>query len=52
MGLKEPRPNLVLESLHIERSVTKPKAPVIHYLSDRPKLGIVREGFLVVPPNT
>jgi len=36
----------------IERNVTKPNKPVVYYLSDGPKRGFVREGLLVVPPNT
>ena len=36
----------------IQTSVTKPNAPVIYYLSDGPKRGLVREELLVVPPNT
>ena len=36
----------------IQRSVTKPNAPVVYYLSDGPKRGFVREELLVVPPNT
>ena len=36
----------------IQRSVTKPNAPVVYYLSDGPERGFVREELLVVPPNT
>ena len=36
----------------IQRSVTKPNAPIVYYLSDGPKRGFVREELLFVPPNT
>ena len=36
----------------VDRNVTKPNEPVVYYLSDGPKRGFVREGLLVVPPNT
>ena len=36
----------------IQRSVTKPNAPVVYYLSDGLKRGFVCEELLVVPPNT
>ena len=36
----------------IEMSVTKPNEPVLYYLRDGPKRGVIREELLVVPPNT
>jgi len=37
---------------NIEKSVTKPNEPVLYYLQDGPKRGVVREELLVVPPNS
>ena len=36
----------------LERTVTKPNEPVIYYMHDGPKRGLVREELLVVPPDT
>ena len=36
----------------LERAVTNPDKPVLHYLHDGLKRGFVREELLVVPPNT
>jgi len=41
-----------LRVFNIERSITKPNEPVLHYLRDGPKRGFVREVLLVVPPDT
>ena len=41
-----------LKVYNIERSFTKPNQPVLYYLHDGPKRGLVREELLVVPPNT
>ena len=41
-----------LEIYEIEKIMMKPNAPVIYYLSDGPKRWFVREGLLVVPPDT
>jgi hypothetical protein len=41
-----------LKVFNIERSLSKPKQPVLYYLRDGPKSGFVREELLVVPPNT
>ena len=41
-----------LKVLQVVKNMTKPKEPVIYYLSDGPKRGFVREELLVVPPNT
>ena len=35
-----------------EKTMMKPNAPVIYYLSDGPKRWFVREELLVVPPDT
>jgi len=40
-----------LKVYNIERSFTKPDQPVLYYLRDSPKRGLVREELLVVPPT-
>ena len=40
-----------LKVYQVVENRTKPNEPVVHYLSDGPKRGFVREELLVVPPN-
>ena len=41
-----------LNVYEIEKIMIKPDSPVIYYLFDGPKRGLVREQLLVVPPDT
>ena len=41
-----------LKVYNIERSFAKHEQPVLYYLRDGPKCGLVREELLVVSPNT
>lgn len=41
-----------LKVFSIEKALSKSNAPVLYYLVDGPKCGIVREELLFVPPDT
>ena len=41
-----------LQVYMLERPVTKPNKPVLYYLYDGPKQGLLHEELLVVLPNT
>lgn len=43
------QPQLVLESLSAERSITKTDTPIVYYLLGWPKRGFVREDLLITP---
>ena len=51
-GRRATDPIWSLKVYNIERVVTKPDEPVVYYLYDGPKQGLVREKFMVVPPDT
>ena len=45
-------PTWSLKMYRIDRSVIKPKEPIMYYLYNGPKRGFVREELLIVPPDT
>ena len=48
----DPNWSLIVYTLSMASSVTKPDEPVIYYLCNGPKRGFVLEDLFVVPPNT
>ncbi|KAL9959463.1 hypothetical protein ACROYT_G032789 [Oculina patagonica] len=51
-GKRATDPIWSLKVFSLERAVMKPNEPVLYYLQDGPKRGLVREELLVVPPDT
>ena len=51
-GRRATDPIWSLKVFNIERSITKPNEPVLYYLRDGRKRGLVREELLVVPSDT
>ena len=51
-GRRATDPIWSLKVYNIERVVTKPKEPVMYYSFDGPKRGFVREGLMVLSPDT
>ena len=53
VGLKRATdPNWSLKVYTLKRAISKPNEPILYYLQDGPKRGLVREKLLVVPPDT